>query len=210
MTRLRTRLALAGAAALAAVTALTGLTGTAAATEAPATPETTALTAPVASIGTAVIREDSDFLRRSAEAGIFVLPLPPGTAAYDSAAGFSGSFPVTGATGVLREYYGNVQLGGSLLAVNVRTGKTALFQQLAFDVDNWQLTGVPLGGTAPVGLLEPTESTVAVSGGANSLTSSALTVDAEGAQYLDTKLGTSFFTAGSRIGSFALNYTQTS
>ncbi|KQV09835.1 MULTISPECIES: hypothetical protein [unclassified Kitasatospora] len=208
MNRLRTRLALAGAAALTAVTVLTGLTGTAAATETPATADAVTATVPVASIGTAVVREDSDFLHRSAEAGIFVVPLPPGTAAYDSAAGFSGSFPVTGATGVLREYYGNVQLGGSLLAVNVRTGKTALFQQLAFDIDNWQLTGVPLGATAPVALLEPTDSTVALTAGVSSLTSTGLAVDAEGAQYLDSKLGTSFFTAGGQVGSFALSYTQ--
>ncbi|WP_405020755.1 hypothetical protein OHV05_31705 [Kitasatospora sp. NBC_00070] len=208
MNRLRTRLALAGAAALAAVTTFSGLTGTAVATEVQAAPATQAQTAPVTSIGTALIREDSDFLRRSAEAGIFVVPLPPGTVGFDPAAGFSGTFPVTGATGVLREYYGNVQLGGSLLAVNVRTGRTVLFQQLAFDVDNWQLTGVPLGSTAPVGLLEPTESSLVVNGAVNSLTSTGLAVNASGAQYLDSKLATSFFAAGSQIGSFALNYTQ--
>ncbi|MFJ8039636.1 hypothetical protein ACIRBX_03860 [Kitasatospora sp. NPDC096147] len=226
MSRLRTRLVLAGAAALAAVTVLTGPAGAAVTDEAATADAARAAvriaqdaaaeagvearaTTPAASIGSAVIREDGDFLRRSAQAGIFVIPLPPGTPAYDSAAGFSASFPVTGATGVLREYYGNVQLDGSLLAVNLRTGRAVVYRQLAFDIDSWQITGVPAGGTAPVGLLTPSgDSTVSVAGGVSSLTSAGLTVTTEGAQRLNQQLATDFFRADVKVGSFALSYTQ--
>ncbi|GJF31214.1 hypothetical protein KNE206_39140 [Kitasatospora sp. NE20-6] len=167
--------------------------------------------AAVPAAGSAVVTESNAFFQQAALAGIIAVPLPSATASYDGSAGFSGSFPVTGGTGSLTDYYGQVQLGGGLLVVDVRTGRSVAFTQLAFSADTWQLTGVPAGGTAPVALFDPAgENTVTRSGAVQSLTASALTVDAEGAQLLDQRLGTSFFTAGQSVGSFALTYTPAS
>ncbi|MEV0534311.1 hypothetical protein [Kitasatospora sp. NPDC050463] len=194
MTRTNARFAATGAAV---VLAVTGMSGAAAADVAPAAPT-----------GSAVVHENTAFLKDSALNGLVVIPLPTATPSYDSTTGFSTSFPVTGGEVNLQGYYGNVQLGGSLLFVNLFTGKSAVFKELAFSADSWAITGVPVGGTAPVALLDPAGTTdITRSGATQTVTAADLRVDAEGAQYVDTKLNTTFFKAGQSIGTFSLSFT---
>ncbi|MEV4561089.1 hypothetical protein AB0K51_29400 [Kitasatospora sp. NPDC049285] len=161
--------------------------------------------------GNAVIRESNTFFQQAAEAGIVAVPLPTATAGYDATTGLSASFPVTDGHGSLPEFYGNVQLGGGLLLVNAKTGYAASFHQLAFSIDSWQLTAVPDGSTTPVALFDPAgDNTVTRSGTTQSLNAASLVLDADGAQYLDTKLHTGFFTAGQSVGSFAVTFTPAS
>ena len=195
MSRTSVRLA---ATAATAVLAITGLSGAAVADTAPAT---------VAS-GSVVVHESTSFIQQTAAAGVVVVPLPAGTPAYDSAAGFSATFPVTGGAAVLASYYDRIELGGGLLFVNLNTGKTAIFKQLAFQADTWQVTGVPLGGTAPVALLDPAgDNQIGRTGTTQTLEASDLKVDAEGAQYVDNKLNTTFFQGGQSIGSLSISFT---
>ncbi|WP_035799175.1 hypothetical protein [Kitasatospora mediocidica] len=195
-TRARVAATAAATAALAATVAFTGLSGAASAATAPAP------------TGSLAIQEDSTFLQQSAAAGILAIALPSATSAYNSATGLSASFPVTAGSIHLTGYYGNVQVGGGLLLVNVRTGKTAIFTQLAFSADNWAITGVPLGASAAVNLLDPVGNTaVAQSGTTQTLQSDDLQVDPAGAQFADAKLGTGFFTAGQHTGTLALTVT---
>ncbi|MFG3051033.1 hypothetical protein ACGFZP_08785 [Kitasatospora sp. NPDC048239] len=194
MTRTRARLAATGAAV---VLAVTGMSGAAVADAAPAAPT-----------GSAVVHENTAFLKESALNGLVVIPLPTATPSYDSTSGFSTSFPVTGGDVNLQGYYGNVQLGGSLLFVNLFTGKSAVFKQLAFSADSWAITGVPVGGTAPVALLDPAGTTdITRSGATQTVTAADLRVDAEGAQFVDAKLNTSFFKGGQSVGNFSLTFT---
>ncbi|MFC5667391.1 hypothetical protein ACFP3U_31040 [Kitasatospora misakiensis] len=196
MSRTRARLAATGAAV---VLAVTGMSGAAVADAAPAsTPPT----------GSAVVTSSTAFLKDQALNGIVVIPLPAAAPAYDSATGITTTFPVTGGSGDLSAYYGDIDLGGGLLFVNVFTGRSATFKQLHFSVGNWQITGVPVGGTAPVALLDPAgDSQVSRAGGVQTLASSDLQVDAAGAQYLDSKLNTSFFKGGQSVGSLAVSFT---
>ncbi|MFJ3787973.1 hypothetical protein [Kitasatospora sp. NPDC090091] len=194
MSRTRARLVAAGAAV---VLTVTGLSGVAAAD-----------TAPVAPTGSAVVHESTAFLKDAALSGVVVIPLPAATPSYDSTTGFSTTFPVTGGDANLQGYYGNVELGGSLLFINVFTGKSALFKQLAFSADTFQVTGVLAGGAAPVALLDPAGMTdITRSGATQTVTSTDLKVDAEGAQVLDGKLNTSFFKGGQSVGDFTLTFT---
>ncbi|MFD8479359.1 hypothetical protein [Kitasatospora sp. NPDC059673] len=170
---------------------------------------TTASAAPAA--GNAVIRESNAFFQQAAQAGIVAVPLPTATAGYDASTGLSASFPVTDGSGNLAQFYGNIQFGGGLLFVDARTGSAVAFRQLAFSVDNWQVTGVPDGSTTPVALFDPAgETVVTKSGTTQNLSASSLTLDPAGAQYLDGKLRTSFFTAGQSVGSFTVAYTPAS
>ncbi|MER8099648.1 hypothetical protein [Kitasatospora sp. NPDC094016] len=163
-------------------------------------------TAPVPT-GSAVVTENNTFLQAAARNGVFIVPLPNASVSYNTTAGLATSLPVTGGSVNLRGYYGNATLGGSLLFVDVFTGKSVLFKQLAFSADDWRLTGVPDGATDPVLLFKPAGlQRTEQSGTTQSLTASALTVDAAGAQFLDSKLNTSFFTNGQAIGSFALTF----
>ncbi len=193
MFRIRARVAMTVAAA--AALAFTGLSDVA-----------TAATTTTAPTGSVVVQEDNTFLQKSAAAGIIAVALPSATVAYNSASGFSATFPVTAGSVSLSGYYGNVQLGGSLLLVNVKTGSTVVFNNLAFSADNWAITGVPLGGTTPVNLLDPASSTI-TNGATQSLQSPDLQVDADGAQYLDTALKTTYFVAGQHTGTLSLTFT---
>ncbi|MFB6893974.1 hypothetical protein ACFCX4_32190 [Kitasatospora sp. NPDC056327] len=192
MSRTSARLA---AVATAVVLATTG--AAASATAEAATPAT----------GSAVVNESNTFLVNSLSAGVMVFALPTATGSYDSTTGLSASFPVTGGSANLPAYYGDVRLGGGLLFINLRTGKSAVFKDLAFNVTTWQITGVPQGATAPVALLDPAGDT-SVSGNAagGSLQASDLQVDEEGAKYLDTKLNTTFFTPGQSVGSLSFTF----
>ncbi|SDT71384.1 hypothetical protein SAMN05216371_4110 [Streptomyces sp. TLI_053] len=167
----------------------------------------TSATAATPATGSAVVNESNTFLINSLSAGVMVFALPTATGSYDSATGLSAAFPVTGGAANLPSYYGDVQLGGGLLFINLRTGKTAVFKNLSFNVGNWQITGVPQGGTTSVALLDPAgDTTVAGNAAASTLTASDLQVDEEGAKYLDTKLNTTFFTAGQSVGSLNLTF----
>ncbi|MDH6112047.1 hypothetical protein P3T36_004976 [Kitasatospora sp. MAP12-15] len=193
----RNRVRVAATAAATAVLAVTGLSGAAVAAT------------PAAPTGSLVIQEDSTFLQQSSAAGIIAIALPSATSSYSSSTGLSASFPVTAGSVSLVGYYGNVQVGGSLLLVNIRTGKTAIFTNLAFSADNWAVTGVPLGATAPVSLLDPVGNTaVAKNGASQTLTSDDLEIDPAGAQYADSQLNTTFFTAGQHTGTLALTVTN--
>ena len=196
MSRTSVRLA---ATAATAVLAVTGLSGAAAAdTSVPAT----------AASGSAVVHENTAFIQQTAAAGILVVPLPSATPGYDSAGGFSATFPATGGDADLAASYGGVQLGGGLLFVNLTTGRTAIFKQLAFDAFGWQLTGVPLGGTDPVPLLDPAgQTTITRTGTTQQLVATDLTVDAQGAQVIDGKLNSTFFRGGQSVGTLSVSFT---
>ncbi|MFD0256696.1 hypothetical protein ACFRKE_29630 [Kitasatospora indigofera] len=197
MSRTSVRLA---ATAATAVLAVTGLSGAAAAdtTPAPAT----------AASGSVVVHESTAFIQQTAAAGVVVVPLPAGQPGYDSATGFSATFPATGGDANLQAYYDKIDLGGGLLFVNLLTGRTAIFKQLAFQADTWKLTGVPLGATAPVNLLSPAgDNQIGRTGTTQTLEASDLKVDAEGAQYVDGKLNTTFFQGGQSIGSLSISFT---
>ncbi|MEU3571464.1 hypothetical protein AB0E96_24010 [Kitasatospora sp. NPDC036755] len=194
MSRISARLAATGAAVVLSLTAVSGAA--------------VADTATTPAAGQAVITTDVDFLTNAALNGIVVIPLQPANPAYDQTAGLTVTLPVTGGAANIPSFYGDVQFGGGLLFLNLKTGKSVTFKQLDFSVDNGYFTAVPNGSTTPVPLLDPSgDNVITRSGLTQNLTSSSFEVDAAGAQYLDTKLGTGYFTAGQKIGKLALSYT---
>ncbi|MEV4615009.1 hypothetical protein AB0K43_20790 [Kitasatospora sp. NPDC049258] len=161
--------------------------------------------------GSVVVNESNTFFQQAALAGIIALPLPSGTGSYDGTTGLSATFPVTGGVADIPQFYGNIELGGSLLVIDVKTGRSLVFKQLAFSVDSWQLTGVPAGATTPIALADPAgDARVTRTGTLQTLTSADLTIDAQAAQLLDQKLNTTFFAEGRSIGSLAVNFTPAS
>ncbi|MFF7992316.1 hypothetical protein ACFZDG_21285 [Kitasatospora xanthocidica] len=195
MPRISARLASTGAAVVLALTAVSGA----------AVADTTATT-PAA--GQAVITTDVDFLSAAALKGIVVIPLQPANPTFDPNAGLTVTLPVSGGAANIPAFYGDVQFGGGLLFLNLSTGKSVTFKQFDFSVANGYFTAVPNGSTTPVPLLDPAgDNVINRNGLTQNLNSSSFQVDAEGATYLDTKLGTTFFTAGQQVGSLALSYT---
>ncbi|MBD0692409.1 hypothetical protein BG452_38530 [Streptomyces sp. CBMA123] len=163
-----------------------------------------ATTAPT---GSAVITVDQQFLAGTALNGIIVVPLPSATA-DDTDNVLTTTFPVTGGVANIPAFNGHVQFGGGLLFVNLDNGKNVAFKQLDFGVRAWNISAVPAGGTAPVALLDPRGYTQrGVTGTTQTVSATSLQVDAAGAQYLDSALGTTYFTGGQSVGSLALSYT---
>ncbi|MFD8083730.1 hypothetical protein ACFV4F_18750 [Kitasatospora sp. NPDC059722] len=196
MSRTRVRLAATGAAV---VLAVTGLSGAAAA-------DTTVTTTPPT--GQAVITSDLTFLQSAVTNGIVIVPLPPATPAYADTTGLTTTLPVSGGVANIPAFNGDIQFGGDLLFVNIATGKTVIFKQLDLVINKGKFFAVPDGATAPVALLDPAgRVSVGRNGTAQTLDTTGLKVDAAAAQYLDTNLGTTFFTAGQSIGSLAVTYT---
>ncbi|MGF1430142.1 hypothetical protein [Kitasatospora sp. LaBMicrA B282] len=198
MRRTSTRVAASAAALLAAAAlAVTGLSDTALA-------DTATTTAPTGSL---VVQEDNTFLQNSASNGIIAIALPNATPGFSTTTGLSATFPVTGGSVNLEGFYGSVQLGGGLLLVNVTNGHTVIFNNLTFNAAQWAVTGVPMGQTTPVKLLDPGRPVLQKSGTTQTLTSSDLEVDAQGAAYADTNLGTTFFVARQHAGTGVLTFT---
>ncbi|GAB2741029.1 hypothetical protein [Kitasatospora kifunensis] len=193
----RTSVRIAAATVLTAALAVTGLSGSALAAG-------TTTTAPS---GNLVVQEDNTFLQNAASNGVIAIALPNATPGFSTSTGFSATFPVTGGAVNLNGFYGNVQLGGGLLLVNVTNGHTVIFNNLAFNADQWSFTGVPLGQSTAVKLFDPARPVITAKGTTQTLQSSDLEIDAQGASYADTNLGTTFFTARQHAGTGVLTFT---
>ncbi|MFF2541066.1 hypothetical protein ACFVUY_00665 [Kitasatospora sp. NPDC058063] len=197
MSRISARLAATGATV---VLALTGVSGAAVA-------DTTATPAS----GQAVITTDVSFLADAALNGILVIPLQPADPKLDADTGLTVTLPVTDGAANIPGFYGHVQFGGGLLFINLSTGKSVTFKQLDFSVAKGYFTAVPNGSTTPVPLLDPRgNNVIGRTGTTQTLNSSSFQVDAAGANYLDTNLGTTYFKGGQQIGSLALSFTPAS
>ncbi|GAA1965379.1 hypothetical protein [Kitasatospora viridis] len=195
MTRMTVRLV--ATAAVAASVAMVGLSDTATAATTPAS-------------GSLVVQEDNTFLQNSLQNGIIAVALPSATVGYNPSTGFSGTFPVTGGSVNVSRFYGAAQLGGQILVVNLGTGQTVIFNNLAFDASKWAVTAVPQGSTTAVKLFDPKSTVITKSGTTQNLAAGELDIDAAAAQYADNALGTSYFTAGQNVGSANFSFTPAS
>ena len=194
MARIKT-LAFAAVTALAASTAIGASASASVATATPAS-------------GTVVVAESNAFLQNLAQAGIVVIPLPTATASYNSTTGASVTFPVTGGTGDISNFFGDIQLGGGLLVIDAKTHKSVCLHQVAFSIDNYALTAVPDGSTTPVSLLDVGDNaTSSLSGVLPETLTSDADVDPAGAQFLNTALNTTAVTANAVAGSFNITFT---
>jgi hypothetical protein len=164
--------------------------------------------------GSLVITEPNSFLQSSASAGVLIIPLPNASASYNSTTGASASFPVTGGTGSLPRFFGNIQLGGGILVVDCATHKAVQFNNVNFSIDNYYLTGVDAATGTTVPLVDVGDNTVVSNPAAvppQTLTSNA-NIDATGGSYLDNALHTTFFgTDGTQVlGSLNITFTPAS
>lgn len=158
--------------------------------------------------GSVAVTASNAFLTSALQAGIAAVPLPSATGSYDNGTGATVTFPVTGGSASLPNFYGTITLGGGLAFADARTGKFVCFHQVSFSGENQELSAVPDGGTTPVNLFFFGDNTVGSGAG---VTPQTLTGDADipadGAAYLDSALHTSFFTANQVVGSLNVSFT---
>lgn len=164
-----------------------------------------------AASGQIVVNESTSFLTAAAAKGIVFLPVPPGQAGYTAAAGVTGTFPVTGGSGSISQFFGSVQAGGSVLVVDGLTGRSVTLTGLSFDDSSGVLSATPKGAAAPIAVLDPAGEVVAgTSASPQTISISESDLDQAAADYLNSALHTAFFTGGADFGALDISYTPAS
>jgi hypothetical protein len=157
-----------------------------------------ALADPVDGTGSATITFSTRFLTHLAQSGIVIIPESPATSS-DTNGADTYTFTVTGGNGTDTNFTGDVDLGGALTLIDGITGEVVHLTDLQVDYYDGAITGVPEGTTKPVflfdisGALATNNST-----GQESFSASQLTLDPQGAAYLNTALKS--ITVGKRSG----------
>jgi hypothetical protein len=147
-----------------------------------------ALADPVDGTGTATITFNTKFLSHLAQWGIIVIPETPASSS-DNGGYDAFTLPVTGGNGSDTNFSGDVNLGGGLTFIDATTGTAVHFTSLELDYYDGVITGVPEGTTQTIwiadiaGNLSTTNAT-----GSQTFKASQLTLDPQGASYLNTTL----------------------
>jgi hypothetical protein len=147
-----------------------------------------------------------------AKSTIIMLPGSPGSASY-GAGTETFSMPVTGGTGEVSNFSGIVDLGGTLVVVNSKAGKTVNISDIELNLFTGALTGVLPGSTAhtALGYLTGDMSTSSDPGPPATETISCTEVDmsAKLASALNAALGTTAFVKGTNLGAFTATFDVT-
>ena len=141
-----------------------------------------------------------------ARAGVVVVASGDASSSYDNTTKtFTTVYNATGGNADVTNFDGTVDYSGGVKVVNVYNGKTATLGALQFDVLDDQIDLTANGTANPYLDLGGTQS-AAINGTSQSISASELSLDAAGASYLNTALGTCAFTAGTDFGSFTTTY----
>jgi hypothetical protein len=159
--------------------------------------------------GTAALSVPRAVVVGLAKSTVIMLPGSPGNASYGSGAE-TFSMPVTGGTGEVSNFSGIVDLGGKLVVVNTKAGKTVNITNLQLNFFTGALTGVIPGSTAhkTLGFLTGDMSTSTDPGPPATETISCTEVDLSGrmASALNTALNTKAFVRGTDLGAFTATF----
>jgi len=112
-------------------------------------------------------------------------------------------YNATGGDANLSIGIGHVDYAGGLTVRDESTNQSVQLSSLQFDVFNNQFDAAPSGGSE-VALVDPAGPfNTTIGGSPTTFTAGGLVIDAAGASYLNSTLGTTRFQAGQNIGSFA-------
>jgi hypothetical protein len=143
-----------------------------------------------------------------AQAGIVEIPLSPAQTSYNSSTqSVDETFTATGGDARISVFAGQLQHSGSLLIVDAKTRKSVQLTNIVFDLINDQIEAVPAGSTDPIVFFDARGSHVSQrNGNTDTFSATDLQVNADGAAYLNSALGTSYFVAGQHAGSYAAGW----
>jgi hypothetical protein len=162
--------------------------------------------------GSASLAIPDTFLVGLAKSSIIVLPESPVTSS-DASGADTFTLPVAGGNGEVGNFYGTLNLGGSINIVDAATGKSVAITGIELNFFTGALTGIFPGGIH--------HSTLAYLNGVMSSSSSAgppatetftcdeLDLSLKAATALNTGLGTKAFKKGTNIGAFTTTFDVT-
>ncbi|HEX9032253.1 MAG TPA: hypothetical protein VF834_10450 [Streptosporangiaceae bacterium] len=165
--------------------------------------------------GTATITIPRSYIVHLAKSGVVLLAGAPSTSSYTAGPGnFSSTdaytLPVTGGNGEVSNFYGTVDLGGTLVVISAAHSQTATITDLKINFFNGTLTGVIDGAARPVTIAYISGNLSSSTGtGTETFTATQLAFGARAAAALNTALGTTVFARATNLGSLSTTYDVT-
>ena len=141
--------------------------------------------------------------------GIVAIPTKPGTVSLDPAAKhLEYTFPVVGGDASTNTLYGSLKLGGSLVIYDLQTGKRVTLNAITFTIQNDTISATPAGSKNPIILFDAVGNHDYTTTQPETFSSSDVVMHFGGAKYLDAALGTTAFSTGQNVGTFAASFTN--
>lgn len=143
-----------------------------------------------------------------AHSGVVVVASDAASSSYDNTTKtFTVVYTATGGDADVSNFDGTVDYSGGTKVVNVVNGKSVTLSALQLDLLDGQVDLTANGAANPYLDLGGTQS-AAINGVSQSFSSSELTLDSAGADYLNKALGTRAFRSGTDFGSFTTTYSS--
>jgi hypothetical protein len=147
-----------------------------------------------------------------AKSAIIVLPETPVTSS-DAAGADTYTLPVTGGNGEVSNFYGTLDLGGSINVTDAATGKSVAITGIQLNFFTGALTGIFPGATHHTTLAylngDMSESSSAGPPATETFSCDELDLSLKAATALNTGLATKAFKRGTSIGAFTTTYDVT-
>jgi hypothetical protein len=162
--------------------------------------------------GSASLAIPDTFLVHLAKSAIIVLPESPVTSS-DATGADTYTLPVTGGNGEVSNFYGTLNLGGSINVVDAATGKSVAITGITLNFFTGALTGIFPGGTKHTTLAylngDMSESSNPGPPATETFSCDELNLSLKAATALNTGLGTKAFKKGTSIGAFTTTFDVT-
>ncbi len=162
--------------------------------------------------GSASLAIPDTFLVGLAKSAIIVLPETPVTSS-DATGADTYTLPVTGGNGEVSNFYGTLDLGGSIKVVDAATRKSVAITGIELNFFTGALTGIFPGGTKHTTLAylngDMSSSSSAGPPATETFSCDELDLSAKAATALNTRLGTKAFKKGTSVGAFTTTFDVT-
>ena len=162
--------------------------------------------------GSASLAIPDTFLVGLAKSSIIVLPESPVTSS-DAAGADTFTLPVTGGNGEVSNFYGTLELGGSINVVDAATGKSVAITGIELNFFTGALTGIFPGGAHHTTLAylngNMSESSNPGPPATETFSCDELDLSLKAATALNTGLGTKAFKKGTSVGAFTTTFDVT-
>jgi hypothetical protein len=156
--------------------------------------------------GSVTLTVNASFITALAEHGIVFVPNGYSSISYADGA-VSVTYAATSGDADISTFSGTVSYSGGICGFDLENGKNVELSSLLFDLGDTQFDGQTSAGGGEVPLVDLGGGQFGnISGTTETYSASELTLDAAGAAYLNSALGTKALTSGEAVGSFSATW----
>ena len=156
--------------------------------------------------GSVTLTVNASFITALASHGIVFVPNGYSSISYADGA-VAVTYAATGGDADISTFAGTISYSGGICGFDLKNGKHVELSSLLFDLGDTQFDGQSSTSGGEVPLLDLAGTQAAnINGTTETYSASELTIDQAGADYLNSALGTTAFTAGENVGSFGATW----